>query len=723
MQVVDFILNSTNAALRKHFGESMGSEGVHILDPFSGTGTFPARLIQSGLIGKDDLPRKFESELHANEIVLLAYYIATINIETAYHGVTGEYLPFDGMVLTDTFQMTEDNDLVDKVVLPENNARVERQLAEPIRVIVGNPPYSAQQDSENDNNKNLAYPTLDERIRQTYAANSSGRLAKNLYDSYIRAIRWATNRIGERGIVSFVTNGSFLDANNMDGLRKCLTQDYTHLYIFNLRGNALGQGEVRRKEGGGIFGEGSRTPVVVSIMVKDPAHAGPCELLYHDIGDYLTQQEKLDIIERFGSIDGMDWLIVKPNAEGDWANQRDPAFDGFVPMGDKDDSGNALFEVYSLGVVTNRDPWAYNMSRAALEANMRRMIAAFNEDSSRYAKLCKGKPKDQWPEVETAIDADPRHISWTRALKADAKRGRVYEFEEASLTQGMYRPFAKQWMYFNRRFNEMVYQQPKLFPTPRHSNVVISCTGVADRKGFSVLAANMVPNMHLTDTGQCFPMYWYEAVKEQDATAQAAMFAAADQAKADADGYVRRESITDWALGAFRKRYADASLTKEDIFWYVYGILHSPEYKARFATDLKKMVPRIPYAKDFRVFSDAGRSLGQWHLNYETIEPYALTEEFKRLVMEPGDLRVDKMAFGKKDGKPDKSVILYNPHLTLRDIPVEAYDYVVNGKSAIEWVMERYAVSVDKSSGIKNDPNEWSTDPATSWIWSSALCV
>lgn len=340
---------------------------------------------------------------------------------------------------------------------------------------------------------------------------------------------------------------------------------------------------------------------------------------------------------------------------------------------------------------------------------MRRMIAAFNEDRARYAKLCEGKAKDQWPEVEAVIDADPRRISWSRALKADARRGKAYAFEEASLTQSMYRPYTKQWVYFNRRFNEMVYQQPKLFPTPRHSNVVISAAGVGANKVFSALVMNAVPCLDSIEKGQCFPMYWYEAVEEQDGAAQAAMFSA--QGQADADGYVRRDSITDWALGAFRERYDDASITKEDIFWYVYGILHSPEYKARFATDLKKMVPRIPYAKDFRAFSNAGRSLGQWHLNYETIEPYALTEESKRLVMEPGDLRVDKMAFGRKDGKPDKSVILYNVHLTLRDIPLEAYDYVVNGKSAIEWVMERYAVSVDKSSGIKNDPNEWSTDP------------
>jgi len=711
VQVVDFILRSADAALRKHFGESLASEGVHILDPFSGTGTFPVRLIQSGLIGKEALPRKFAHELHANEIVLLAYYIATINIETAYHGAVGDYQPFDGMVLTDTFQMTEESDLVDKVVLPENNERVERQLDQPIRVIVGNPPYSAQQDSENDNNKNLAYPTLDERIRQTYALQSGAKLVKNLYDSYIRAIRWASNRIGERGIVAFVTNGSFLDANNMDGLRKCLAEDYSHLYIFNLRGNARTQGEERRKEGGGIFGEGSRTPVVVSIMVKDPAHKGPCELRYHDIGDYLTQQEKLDSIERLQSIDGIEWRTLSPNAEGDWVNQRDPAFDKFISLGDKDATdGKVVFDVYSQGLLSARDAWVYNMSKTALEGNMRRMIDAYNEDRARYAKLCVGKVKDDWPDVESVIDGDPRRISWSRALKADARRGKVYQFDPISLVQSMYRPFTKQWLYFNRRFNEMVYQQPKLFPTSRHKNMVIASTGSGASKGFSALVADSIPNYHMHDTGQCFPLYWYEAQDDQDQTdAQGTMFGAESQA--DADGFTRRDAITDWALEGFRTQYGDATITKEDIFWYVYGILHSPEYKERFATDLKKMVPRIPYAQDFWAFSTAGRKLGEWHLNYETVEPFPLTEESKRLVMESGDFRVGKMAFGKMEGKPDKSVIVYNQHLTLRGIPLEAYDYVVNGKSAIEWVMERYAVSIEKSSGIKNDPNEWSTDP------------
>ena len=708
VEVVDFILRSVQIALQAHFHGNIGDRDVQILDPFAGTGTFLVRLIQSGLIDTASLPHKFEHELHANEIVLLAYYIATVNIETAFHAQTGSYRPFNGMVLTDTFQMTEENDLVDKVVLPENNAKAERQLQQPIRVIVGNPPYSAQQDRENDNNQNLDYPTLDARIRNTYAAQSGAKLLKNLYDSYIRAIRWASDRIGERGIVAFVTNGSFLDHNNMDGLRKCLPEDFSHLYLFNLRGFIRGKSkELSKKEGGNIFD--ILTGVAITIMVKDPANAGPCELRYHDIGDYLSRHEKLEIIEGFGSISAIDWQRLHPNDSGDWINQRDPAFDKFMPMGNKEsEASQSIFSVFSLGVSTNRDAWVYNLGHDALSSNLRNMIADYNRQVDIYANACKGLVKDQWPKVLDIVETDPKKISWSSSLLPDAVRGRKAMFSLSAIVKSAYRPYCKQWLYFDSMLNDRQGQSNRFFPSPSHQNVVISCTGVADRKGFSALVADLVPNLHLTDTGQCFPLYWYEKPAE-GAKAQGKMFASGGTP--DADGYIRRDAITDWALSAFREHYHDETITKEDIFWYVYGILHSQEYKQRFASDLKKMLPRIPFAQDFRAFCDAGRKLGDWHLNYETVEPFSLTEESKRLVMESSDYRVVKMAFGKKDGKPDKSVIFYNEHLTLRDIPLEAYDYVVNGKPAIKWIMERYQVTTDKTSGIKNDPNEWSEDP------------
>lgn len=701
VQVVDFILRSADAALRKHFGESLASPGVQILDPFAGTGTFLVRLIQSGLIDPEHLPHKFDHELHANEIVLLAYYIATINIETAYHAVTGDYRPFDGMILVDTFQMTEENDLVDKVVLPENNARAERQLAQPIRVIVGNPPYSAGQDSANDNNQNLTYPTLDARIRSTYAEQSSATLKNSLYDSYVRAIRWASDRIGERGIVAFVTNGSFIDGNAADGLRKCLVGEYSYLYVFNLRGNQRTSGEESRLEGGKVFGSGSRTPVAITVMVKDPAHSGPGELCYLDIGDYLSREEKLEIIEGFGSIATIDWQRLQPNDAGDWINQRDPAFDKFNTL-------DSIFSVQSGGVKSNRDPWVYNYSTEALAFNVENLLKAYNSELLRYENACSGKPESSCPEVDSFIDTDPTKIGWTVNLKAEFSRLKNIYFEAKSIRIAMYRPFSKQQVYFNRKLIERPGKNSRMLPYGSSYNRIISLAGIGASKSFSALITDVLPEYHLTANGQCFPLFCYEE-PDESCKPQGEMFAATSTQ--DTDGYIRRDAITDWALDEFRTHYHDKSINKEDIFWYVYGILHSPEYKQRFAADLKKMLPRIPFAEDFRAFSDSGRQLGEWHLNYETVEPFPLTEEAKRLVMEPDDYLVTKMTFGKKDGKPDKSVIVYNPHLVLRDIPLEAYAYVVNGKPAIEWIMERYQVTVDKASGIKNDPNQWSEDP------------
>ncbi len=708
VEVVDFIIHSTEAALRKHFKTGLTDKGVQIVDPFTGTGTFIVRLLQSGLIKPEDLAHKYQHELHANELVLLAYYIAAINIESSYHALTNEYRSFEGIVLTDTFQMGENDKQQDfEGFSPENSERVNRQRQQDIRVVISNPPYSAQQDSQNDNNQNIGYPSLDGRIRDTYAAKSGAANKKNLYDSYIRAIRWASDRIHEKGIVAFVTNGSFLDANNMDGLRKCLTEEYSHLYVFNLRGNQRTSGEESRSEGGKIFGSGSRTPVAITLMVKDPVHSGPCELHYHDIGDYLSREEKLAIIDGFGSIDGMNWQSLAPNAEGDWAEQRDPAFDKFLPLANKDDEFVGLFEIWSNGLLAARDAWVYNFSRDALKQNMSRMTDTYNAEVDKYAKVCSDKPKAQWPSPDSVVDSDPKKISWSSSLLPNVARGRKATFDSTSIVTGMYRPFSKCYFYFDSLMNHRVAQWLRLAPTSRHWNIVISATGIGASKTFSALVSTCIPNYHMHDTGQCFPLYWYEKSEDMRKSADD-MFATTGTP--DADGYIRHDTITDWALATFQKHYADSTIIKEDIFWYVYGILHSPEYKHRFATDLKRMLPRIPFAENFHAFCEAGRALGKWHLAYESVEPYALTEESKRLVMEPGDYRVTKMSFGKKDGKPDKTVIVYNEHLTLRGIPMQAYDYVVNGKPAIEWIMERYAQTTDKDSGIKNDPNTWSTD-------------
>ena len=698
VEVVDFILRSANVALKEHFGKSLGDEGVQILDPFTGTGTFIVRLLQLGLISPEDLIRKFTKEIHANEIVLLAYYIAAINIETTYHSLTGEYTPFPGIVLTDTFQMSKGNAMT-SAVLPENNERARHQIHQNIRVIVGNPPYSAQQGSENDNNRNIAYPTLDSRIRITYAAQSNAKLVKNLYDSYIRAIRWASDRIGDKGIIAFVTNGSFIDANNMDGLRKCMATEFSSLYAFNLRGNQRTSGEESRLEGGKIFGSGSRTPVAITILIKDPALTGPCRLHYHDIGDYLSREEKLYKIESLGSTNGISWKNIAPNSEGDWINQRDPDFDKFMPLGNKNEQhASVIFGLYSQGILSARDSWAYNFSFNELVSNMGDMINTYNGQREQYGHACIDKPKAKWPAIETVIEADPKQISWTHNLKSDAKRGKQYSFHKTEIVYSMYRPFSKQFLYFNRNFNERVYQIPKVFPTSDHENIVISAAGVGANKSFSAIVTKTLPDYELTSKGQCFPLYWYKKVDEK---------AMISTQKPDEHGYVRHDAITDWAFETFQQHYKDDGITKEDIFWYVYGVLSSPEYKIKYGSDLKKMLPRIPFAADFWAFSLAGRSLGSLHLNYETVDPYPLEEKASALLMGADAFKVQKMAFPKKDGKPDKTKIVYNTKLTLADIPPEAYEYVVNGKSALEWIMDRYQVKQDKDSKIVNDPNKW----------------
>ncbi len=702
VEVVDFIIKSADDALRQEFGVGLSDRDVHVLDPFTGTGTFMVRLLQSGLIKPDDLPYKYKNELHANEIVLLAYYIAAINIEETYHGlVGGKYQPFEGIVLTDTFQMTERQGTFEKM-FPENNQRAARQKKNDIRVIIGNPPYSTGQSSENDANKNLKYPQLDEAIRMSYAAESMAGLKRNLYDSYIRAVRWASDRIKNKGIICYVSNGAFIDSNSADGLRKCLTDEFTAIYCFNLRGNQRTSGELSRMEGGKIFGSGSRTPVAITLLIKNPNKKGKCQLFYYDIGNYLSREEKLKIITDFGSVKGIEWKKLTPNASHDWINQRDPAFDIFTSLGNKDDKkAKVIFDIYSLGLVTNRDAWTYNFSRNNLATNIANMISFYNRQVKDYKAICDNKSKNKQIEVEAFIDNNPKRISWTRSLKNELSKFAIHEFMEDCIVKSMYRPFCKQWVYFNRRFNEMVYQIPKIFPNDQLGNLAIVVTGIGASKGFSALITDIIPNLHLHDTGQCFPLFYYD---NKDRPPQLPGM------EVDT-GYIKKENIPNSILTEFQTTY-DPTITKEDIFYYVYGILHSPEYKQRFESDLKKMLPRIPFAHNFWAFSKAGRDLAEWHLNYETVEPYPLQEYSPKLGLNPKEhYKVSKMTFGKSGGKIDKTIIIYNSNITLSGIPLETYDYVVNGKPALEWIIERYQFTRDKDSQITNDPNDWSDDP------------
>lgn len=737
VEVVDFIIHSVEDVLQSEFQSSLTAKDVHIIDPFTGTGTFITRLLQSGLIQPQDLHRKFTQELHANEIVLLAYYIAAINIEETFHTLQLEahhakyegkdkkpeppgYTPFDGIVLTDTFQLTEaassQADMED-AMFPVNNKRVTRQKKAPIRVIIANPPYSAKQESGNDDNQNLKYPTLDRRIEKTYAAKTDATNKNNLYDSYIRAIRWASDRIGNQGIIGFVTNGSFIDGKAMAGLRACLVDDFTSLYIFNLRGNQRTSGELSRQEGGKIFGSGSRTPVAISILVRNPAKSTPGELFYHDIGDYLTREEKLSIVTKFGNLNGLHrekkWHKVKPNIESDWINLRDPAFQAFIPLNEEQPGDLAIFSDRQNGVQTNRDAWVYNYSRKKLAATMSSTIAFYNGQVDDHAAACRAA-SDPSDVAKKLIDTNEKKIKWTSSLISKLCQVSKTSFDSQKIGTSLYRPYSKSALYYDRHFNHR-YKE-RIFPTIQSENLVISTPGSSNSKDFSVLFLNTLPDLNVNDGGgQCFPLYLYEKAEAKDGELD---LGSGDDGGEIIDGYRRKSAITDGILKKFRKAYG-TGVSKEDIFYYVYGILHSPEYRERFAADLKKMLPRIPLTqetKDFKAFTQAGRDLAQWHLNYETIDPHpAVHEETEDLGLDPWELyQVRKMTFARPTAaqkaageKWDKTRILYNSKLTLTGIPLEAYDYIVNGKPALEWIMERYQLRTDPTSGIKNDPNDW----------------
>lgn len=699
VEIVDFIINSADAVLQAEFGCCLQDQGIHILDPFTGTGTFLVRLIESGLIPAEDLVRKYQEDLHANEIVLLAYYIAAINIEEAFHRVTGQpYQPFPGIVLTDTFQMNEWDGQFETMI-PENSERAKVQKKQDIRVIIGNPPYSVGQKNANDNNQNLAYQKLDKRIRATYAEKSSATNKNSLYDSYIRAFRWASDRLKDQGVICFVTNGGWIDGNTMDGFRGALEDEFSAAYVFNLRGNQRTSGELSRREGGKVFGSGSRTPVAITLLVKKPEHQGKAHIYYYDIGDYLSREDKLDIVSKCGDYRNLPWAELKPNEHHDWINQRSGDFQSLVSF---NNGPNAIFAVRSNGVQTNRDAWVYNFSRSKLTVNMQRTITFYNEQVGLYSTAGFAAGVGAGQEAAKRINTDPRKIKWTGGLIADLRRKRKGVFDAKRIGVSMYRPFCKSWLYYDQMFNHR-YKE-RFYPTVHHTNIAIMIHGTGSTMDFTCLVVDALPNLLQAGGGQCFPLNYYNhGISDDDTLVLVG-------GSEPSSGYVRKDGITDVALVNFRQRYEDASISKEDIFYYCYGILHSPDYRERYASDLKKSLPHVPYAPDFWAFSKAGRKLAEWHLHYETVEPYPLEEKVSKPNIDPKQFyRVEKMRFPRKQ---DKSTIIFNPYVTLSGIPPEAYDYVVIGRSAIEWIMDRYQITTDKDSGIVNDPNDWSEDPA-----------
>ncbi|WP_412848779.1 DEAD/DEAH box helicase [Brevibacillus sp. 179-C9.3 HS] len=660
IEVVDFIIQSVEDVLKKHFGKSISDEGVHVLDPFTGTGTFIVRLLQSGLISKDDLLRKYTQELHANEIVLLSYYIAAINIEETFHSIMeGDYKPFEGIVLTDTFESTEKEDSFEDELFGENNERLKRQRKESIFAIIGNPPYSIGQTNENDNNQNQSYPKLDERIDSTYARYSTASLKKSLYDSYIKAFRWASDRIGSKGIIGFVTNGSFIDSNSTNGLRKCLHDEFNYIYVFNLRGDQRTLGEKSRQEGGKIFGSGSRTPIAITILVRDGTENH--EIYYHDIGNYLSREQKLAIISDFTSVSGIKWTKIHPDANNDWINLRDQNYEKFDLM----DGG--VFMNKAIGVSTNRDAWVYGFSREQVIKNTQQMVKNYNSEVIRLSII-----KDEREKINQ-INNSGDFVKWSSGLKQKLTKGTRIKLDDKSVITSMYRPFTKKYLYYQTDIIERPSRYKDIFGS---ENKVIYVTGAGSSRDFSCIIIDKIPNLDLMEKGQGFYCY--------DNSQTGALL-------------IDTSNIN----GSFIDKL---NLSEDDVFYYVYGVLHSKEYREKYANNLKKELPRIPILKNKEKFAEVGRKLANLHLNYETIDPYS------EVVIEGKanpSYKVKKMKHPKK-GILDK--IVFNTDITITNIPEKAYEYVVNGRSAIEWIMDQYQVKTDKNSGIIDDPNLYSED-------------
>lgn len=617
-------------------------------------------------------------------------------------------------MLGDTFQMTEDKDVIDSDVFVGNNRRARKQLDADIRVIVGNPPYSVGQTSANDNNANLAYPTLDGRIRDTYAKLGSGQNKNSLYDSYVRAIRWGSDRIGDRGILAYVTNGGYIDGNSADGIRKSLVKDFDHLYVFNFRGNARGAGDLRKREAGNVFGGGSRTTVAVLLAIKDPAHTGDCELHYRDIGDYLSRQQKLKIIET-ANLTGEGWQDIDPNHKGEWLNQSSDEFQNFSPLAKKSSKEDSapVFRTHSAGMKSNRDAWVVNSSKTKLQNNISNTVDWYNAEVDRVAEILHETPDIS---VEKILEYDSRRFKWDRVNKGDVVKRRTLKVDKDAFRVGVYRPFYRQHIYFDesQRLNNCTYKLPHMFPTPQHENYGFYLTGVGSHYDFTLIAVNAVPDLHLLDTGQFFPRYTYEPM-DQEARAPGELDLGLEYGESGVvvEGYRRIDNVTDDALVRYREAFG-LGATKDDIFVSVYAQLHDPRYREKYAADLKRQLPRIPLPSSveaFQAYAEAGRKLMDLHINYESVDPYPLTESHSTgNESDPAYYRASKLHWGGTGKLKDRSTIVYNGNVTLSGIPDEAHKYMLGSRSSLEWIIDRYQVKTDKASGIVNDPNAWATE-------------
>jgi len=684
--IVKFMISGVEQLLRNDLGRSLADPGVHIIDPFTGTGNFLVNVMQQ--LPGTALRRKYgdaltgkRPELHANEIMLLPYYVASMNIEHAYAERTGAWRPFEGICLTDTFDTVDDRQT--NLFAEGNSARVEQQKRAPITVVIGNPPYNAWQQSENDNNRNRKHGAVDERVAATYKKRSRATLKIALNDPYVKAFRWASDKVetnGE-GIVAFVTNNGYLDGTAFDGMRQSLAEEFDTLYLLDLGGNVRKNPKLSGTTHN-VFG--IQVGVTIAFLVRSKTAKQRGRILYAALPEMARRTEKLRTLAEAASLDSIDWQEITPDGRGNWLTEGEaPEFETFVPIGSKEakrGEGEAIFESFSAGLKTNRDAWVYNSTPAAVGENVQRMIDSYNTELFRYRATGRGRS------VEDVVTSDSSKISWSGDLKVALARGKTTEFDEQKIRRALYRPFTKQWVYFDRLLNNSVYQLPRLFPTADSTNRVIIVTGVGAEKTFAPFISAILPDLAFYGGGssvQCFPLYTYNP-----------------------DGK-RRENIAAWGREAMRAPGMNSDPTAEEVFHYIYAVLHSPAYRERYGRNLRRELPRIPPAPDaetFRAMVEAGRQLGELHLGYENAEEYPLEQQ--QTGEAPISPRVERMKLSK-----DKRSIAVNSTLTLSGIPPEVFEYRLGNRSALEWVIDQQGISVDKRSGIVNDTN----DPGDPW--------
>lgn len=667
-EVIDFILHSVQHILKTEFGKSYESNDVKIFDPFTGTGAFIARLLESGMISRG-LEKKYRNDIWANEISLLAFYVAAVNIEFTYQKVSKKNIPFSTINFTDTLNQNSRYRLdarhrrrATKLdgSMEALRLNLEAENLQSICAILANPPYSMGDQKPDTKVKRMVYPDLDERIMRTFGSRARTNNKKQLRDSYIRSIRWASDRIDDSGIVAFVTNASFLRSDVGAGVRAALAEEFNQIWLFDLRGDAQTQGEQRKREGDNVFDQGSKTPVVIIFLVRIPDKRG-CVIRYKDIGDFLTREEKLDIIRKAKSIAGIKgWRVITPDRRHDWLDQGLEEFSEHIPMGSKGTKAgrdnSAIFRLYSSGVKTHRDVWIYNSDKTVLIENMKK-----------HTTYCKKHGPNRPQNV------DPKQAKWDSELSKKLKRyGTELTFDEDRIRMSLHRPFFKQYMYFDRIFNAMQYRIPEFFPEMDSENLTI-CVPYKSKGEFSVFISNITPDIQLNFNGQCFPFHTYEYGK-------------------------KNENIIDTVHRRFQRHYKNDEIAKMDIFEYVYGILHHAGYRKKYGNNLARELPRIPLAPDFWAFRNAGRELMDLHLHYDT----GTMHDMGKPKSVPG--KFTKLAFGRKGRTLDKSVICNYKTVIFDHVP--DIGYRVNGRTPVEWMVDRYNKTQDKESGIINDPLE-----------------